>query len=72
MKLRRWDVRSRPGYLTDQSGRLSLFWTKRGAFIRAAWINDQCAAHDMRARCYIVDRWTGEHYYAKDAEGATA
>lgn len=65
MRFRRWDVRNRDGFLTDECGRLGLFWFKRSAFMRAAWINDMSALHEVRVRCYIVDRRTGARYTAK-------
>lgn len=62
MKMRRWDVRWRVGYLTDDSGRYGLFWTKRAAFRQAAWVNETAQRHGSRSRCYIIDRRTGERY----------
>jgi hypothetical protein len=60
--MRRWDVRAFDGILTDGAGRLALFWSKRAAFERAAFINASAAAWGVKARCYIVDRRTGERY----------
>lgn len=58
--MRRWDVRAFDGFLTDSAGRLALFWTKRGAISRALFINANAAAWGVRARCYIIDRRTGD------------
>lgn len=59
---RRWDVRTRHGYLTDWAGRLGLFWTKRAALKRAAFINANAACRGISTRCYVEDRRTGERY----------
>lgn len=66
--MRRWDVRAFDGLLTDGAGRLALFWTRRAAFTRAEEINDQARRWGVTARCYIVDRRTGERHKAKDAK----
>lgn len=60
MRFRRWDVRAHHGYLTDECGRLALFWTKRCALNRAGFINANAACRGVRARCYIIDRRTWE------------
>lgn len=62
MRFRRWDVRAWDGILTDNAGRLGLFWTRRAAFNRAGFINANAACRGVRARCYIIDRRTRERH----------
>lgn len=60
--MRRWDVRWRIGYLTEDCGRHGLYWTKRAASRQASWVNDHAVRWGSRSRCYIIDRQTGERY----------